>query len=1556
MSMQEPQKFVQNIFEETGKSTRDAENLANALTRLTGDLYTETERFIFELLQNADDLPNSTGKVDVEFVVLKEHFLILHNGQPFDHHNVDAISSISKSTKSNNPEQTGYKGIGFKSVFADSECVYINSGAFSFKFDKQDKRHTNVDKTPWQIKPIWVESEDYPLEIQQCQKFFLSPVGTAIQVGRDKIKEYKTKLFRLFQDPRLILFLRHVKNIYISDLTNEPQSNIKISKSKQGEKYQIIRNGETTYWLVKDFEFDVPQEVRDKMEGDKKVPDKLKLVRRSKLSFAAQIKNNKLEPVSEDNSILFTYLPTNVKDYAFPFLVNADFLTTANRQEIHNDNIWNIFIFEKIGYYIFSWIAQLAKNQTYKNQITSLVPSKYTSSFSETQSAFNEGYELAIKDIAFLPCENNDSLLLKVHQSIIDEIEITKTISAESIKEFFDAQRYFISNSLVNKSKLKHLPIKIFNTTALCRFLENSQQYKILIKNNPQLNFQVIEHLQIKDVSTKDLASIPFILDDQENIISPDKLYFQIDNSEKELLNFAKFNFIHPHIDQAIQKNKKLLDWAEEYLKIKFFSGERIIKQRIIQNKYRPDDNQLNLTTCLNYVKFIFNYYTKLSFEHRQKLKKLELIYQKEESYYLAAAESCYLSDFYKPQHPTEDIASSIGGNHFQFVSSDYCDNQSDISAWKDFFISIGVSDSNGLEIVHNKIIPMIATNAINDSNSINITRFIFSVWKTYTLSSEDSQALQNLPLMTNNGLQIANKCNLPDFYTNDETKTEGVSLIDISLPNIVTQNYYRVGDTLADWRRFFTNVLGVADSQGVELIQKKIQQLADNPDLVTSYNAVAVCQQIFKFYDYLTKDDFHKLGKLNLLLVNGELEAAHKCYLSNHYNPKLKLESFYENTNFKAFVSSIYCANDANQKQRWKEFFIKIGVEEELRFVRREEVSLSCKNDRNQKYFQYIQLDLSQEYYKIKNFISFPHREYLSNFDFAKRFWEYIDFHWNDLPLNQKSMVLINDTPKEVDSPFKFSISNDASIPCNDQKSHSSSEGIYSSRLKKIVSDSFLVASCNLKEEVEKFIGLKQQLNLQDCLKLLDDIAERYLDRTSREESRLNLIYEQLLKCIREGLNDEDGKIIADWIKVGKLLACDEQFYNASQLYYLDVLMELPPKRNSNLIKYPSSNLNAFEFEEILRALGIKKLSLDDMQFELSKDVIDDSLPNLIQNRAIFIGIFINGSRHPELEEKIKSQSQNIKFYNPSKIVITCQSINYKETIDNYYVKADNSIYYIRKWNSRKNNNIGDYLIDALTLDIGTIPSQILLNLLDDDIEDVISYLLESGCNIEDIPDEYGKQLRLQDEHHLNITSSGETEVSQNNFPSIVSCSGGIGYNIEDWGKWGEDEAQKLYERLGYNAQKQDDWLALGYDFICTGNKSKILYTEIKTITSSEPMVRLKKSQWRTMCSEDKKNNYELVIVVHEGYSLIEIIRVSSAWATLKNLLSQLAQQYTTDAEYKKQVEVLLGFQQNSDGNANEIIFNWQRLLKSVTHSHINIYPHGIVDSEKNNSISEVC
>ncbi|MFN7566130.1 MAG: protein NO VEIN domain-containing protein [Microcystis sp.] len=137
-------------------------------------------------------------------------------------------------------------------------------------------------------------------------------------------------------------------------------------------------------------------------------------------------------------------------------------------------------------------------------------------------------------------------------------------------------------------------------------------------------------------------------------------------------------------------------------------------------------------------------------------------------------------------------------------------------------------------------------------------------------------------------------------------------------------------------------------------------------------------------------------------------------------------------------------------------------------------------------------------------------------------------------------------------------------------------------------------------------------------------------------------------------------------------------------------------------------------------------------------------------------------------------------------------------------------------------------------------------------------------------------------------------------------------------------------------------------HDFLCKDSKGKNIYSEVKTISYNNPIIRLKTSQWESLCSENRKDNYELVIVIHKGDTLIEIIRVSSVWATLKNILSKLNHQSISQANYQGTVEVILGLQKNQDGNANEILINWQRLFKSIQHSHVNIYPQGIPNVTK--------
>jgi len=155
-----------------------------------------------------------------------------------------------------------------------------------------------------------------------------------------------------------------------------------------------------------------------------------------------------------------------------------------------------------------------------------------------------------------------------------------------------------------------------------------------------------------------------------------------------------------------------------------------------------------------------------------------------------------------------------------------------------------------------------------------------------------------------------------------------------------------------------------------------------------------------------------------------------------------------------------------------------------------------------------------------------------------------------------------------------------------------------------------------------------------------------------------------------------------------------------------------------------------------------------------------------------------------------------------------------------------------------------------------------------------------------------------------------------------------GLGDNPEEWGKFGEDAAKPFYEKLGYRVTKQPD--KDGYDFKCVKADSK-LFVEVKTINPTyNDMVRITKNEWRAMCEIPNSDyEYELFIVCHMGTKITKMIRIKSAWETLKEVFSKLDQQALTNFEYPEQ-EVLIALQRNSNGLANDILFNWKRLVKT--------------------------
>ena len=122
---------------------------------LLPNLYGNRTHFIFEILQNTEDALAKRigwqGQRSVEFRVASSGLTISHFGKPFDEADVCSICKIAKSNK--DVTDIGTFGIGFKSVYAYTDCPEIHSGLEHFAIETYvfpkavDKRTLQAEET-----------------------------------------------------------------------------------------------------------------------------------------------------------------------------------------------------------------------------------------------------------------------------------------------------------------------------------------------------------------------------------------------------------------------------------------------------------------------------------------------------------------------------------------------------------------------------------------------------------------------------------------------------------------------------------------------------------------------------------------------------------------------------------------------------------------------------------------------------------------------------------------------------------------------------------------------------------------------------------------------------------------------------------------------------------------------------------------------------------------------------------------------------------------------------------------------------------------------------------------------------------------------------------------------------------------------------------------------------------------------------------------------------------------------------------------------------------------
>lgn len=601
------------------KYASQVRTIAKSLIQLSTGIYTEPERFVYELLQNAVDAFTDTGGDSLEILIKAESdkFIFMHNGKPFDEKDVEGICDVGNGTKAKDSKKIGYKGIGFKSVFMPSvEHVSIISGPFCFEFDKQKARSLmpsfpssegllGPDDIPWQVIPI-----DAP-----HLKELINPEYNVITIVYSKdANKIGSRVEHLFTDLQFLLFLRS-NNVNIrferngqfifsvgkkqTSTINNYMSQVTLFKNEQPQ----------STWLLYTKDVVVPLDVKMALEHDFNTPDKLKGAERVEISFAVKTNQDKVERVS--NTAVFTFLPTSYRSLRQPFLINSNFITDAGRQQLHQESEWNKLIFKKIPALYLDFVSHFSKK--YSNY-TEVLPTIYPDNDTlvgvyrgELQNAFNS--------IAFIP-NRNGNRLLKLPEVLIDKTGASKSIiSVERLLRHLNSKRntHFTTENFVENEGIEEYArnlINLFEAKDLILLLADSnatagisvQDDVKLIRFLHDFFGQLPNHSDYRD----SLADTSFLLDEDGVLRRPNELFFPSNYQEQndEASNVA---ILDGTVFDDIKADSTLTDWLSS-LGMRDLSNMSFVDYLFSHPDYITQENALSIG------RFLFNVWKQENF------------------------------------------------------------------------------------------------------------------------------------------------------------------------------------------------------------------------------------------------------------------------------------------------------------------------------------------------------------------------------------------------------------------------------------------------------------------------------------------------------------------------------------------------------------------------------------------------------------------------------------------------------------------------------------------------------------------------------------------------------------------------------------------------------------------------------------------------------------------------------------------------------------------------------------------------------------------------------
>ncbi|MBK8194081.1 MAG: hypothetical protein IPK76_13040 [Lewinellaceae bacterium] len=509
-----------------------------------------------------------------------------------------------------------------------------------------------------------------------------------------------TSSVKLFADEQIILFLRNLQtvNFFVQNLqTGEVEHDRSIHRTDKDNLIglQLAQKGEIkkqTQWLVRHFQVEIPEDVRQSIqEEDKRIcPDKLKQATFIEIGLAAKVKLDKgvLIPLKYRVPI-YNYLPTEHNHDKFSYLVNSNFLIDPARKDLLQKR-WNYFLFEQIGYLQFEWFREMHTDERFRFDFTDLIVRYASNTNDPFNASINRGVDKAIQEVAFVPVlpneeksQSDDAWLRRTTETIVDKTHLSDyEEERQTVRMAFEKPFEIADPAIKNIGRLISFGANAFDHHKLANVIRTTGHFR-----QPETNARLVNFLHDRIAALADhdcaewnneLLHTPFLLTMDTSMLEPREVY--LEGLTEQLPFTADLPILHPEVNRlTVKERKEVENWLIK-LKAAYPKPLDIIRKTVFGFVQK---DEITIENTIPVLRYVFSQRALLDESDYKVFAGLKIRTQKNS---LLLPRHCHLADYYEPGLPLEQVLEED-----IFVHEHYPEDENTVPDWNRFFVHLGV-------------------------------------------------------------------------------------------------------------------------------------------------------------------------------------------------------------------------------------------------------------------------------------------------------------------------------------------------------------------------------------------------------------------------------------------------------------------------------------------------------------------------------------------------------------------------------------------------------------------------------------------------------------------------------------------------------------------------------------------------------------------------------------------------------------------------------------------------------------------------------------------------